>query len=161
MRCWSLLTLVLLTAAATSLAEGPKHRQLSAVPFTEVKFQDVFWTPRLQTNREKSLPHNFEWCEKTGRINNFAKAGKLMDGKFQGIYFNDSDVFKVLEGASYSLAAHPDPTMEKTVDDILAKIAAAQQPDGYLNSYYTLAEPGKRWSNLKDCLLYTSDAADE
>ena len=150
MRCSCLWTFVLLTAAATALAEGPKHRKLSAVPFTEVKFQDAFWTPRLETNREKSLPHNFQWCEKTGRISNFAKAGKLMEGKFQGIYFNDSDVFKVLEGASYSLAAHPDPAMEKTVDDILVKIAAAQQPDGYLNSYYTLAEPDKRWSNLKD-----------
>ena len=78
--------------------EEPKHKQLTAVPFTDVKFSDEFWTPRLETNREKSLPHNFEWCEKTGRINNFAKAGKLMHGKFEGIVLNDSDVFKVLEG---------------------------------------------------------------
>jgi hypothetical protein len=147
--CWCLFAIVLI-GGATASAEGPKFRKFSAVPFTEVKFQDVFWTPRLVTNREKSLPHNFEWCEKTGRISNFAKAGKLMEGKFEGIFFNDSDVFKVLEGASYSLAAHPDPAMEKTIDDILVKIAAAQQPDGYLNTYYTLAEPGKRWTNLKD-----------
>ena len=73
-----------------------------------------------------------------------------MEGKFQGLVFNDSDVYKVLEAASYSLAAHPDPALEKTVDEIIAKIAAAQQPDGYLNTYFTLAEPGKRLTNLRD-----------
>jgi DUF1680 family protein len=129
-------------------AEGPKHRKLSAVPFTEVKVQDDFWAPRLKTNREQSLPHNFKWCEETGRISNFAKAAGQMQGKFEGIYFNDSDVYKVLEGASYSLADHPDPVLEKMVDDVIAKMAAAQQKDGYLNTYYTLVEPAKRWSNL-------------
>lgn len=150
MRCCHWIAVVLCMFSSIALAEEPKHRRLSGVPFTEVKFQDAFWSPRLETNREKSLPHNFEWCEQTGRIANFAKAGKLMEGKFQGIFFNDSDVFKVLEGASYSLAAHPDPALDKIVDGVIAKIAAAQQPDGYLNTYYTLAEPGKRWSNLKD-----------
>jgi hypothetical protein len=71
-----------------------------------------------------------------------------VEGKFEGIYFNDSDVYKVLEGAAYSLADRRDPAMEKTVDEVIAKIASAQQPDGYLNTYYTLAEPGKRWTNL-------------
>ena len=91
----------------------PAHRQLKAVPFTDVKVRDEFWAPRLQTNREKSLPHNFKWCEETGRISNFAKAAGLMQGKFEGIYFNDSDVYKVLEGASYSLADHPDPALDR------------------------------------------------
>lgn len=134
-------------AALPLRADGPRHRQLQAVPFTDVKVADAFWAPRLTTNRERSLPHNFAWCEQTGRISNFAKAAGLMEGKFEGIYFNDSDLYKVLEGASYSLADHPDPAMEATVDGIIAKIAAAQQPDGYLNTYYTLAEPGKRWTN--------------
>jgi DUF1680 family protein len=134
----------------TARADGPKHRKLSAVPFTEVKVQDEFWAPRLRTNREKSLPHTFQWCEKTGRLSNFAKAAGLVKGEFQGIYFNDSDVYKVLEGASYALADQPDPALEKTVDEVIAKIAAAQQPDGYLDTYYTLKEPGKKWTNLKD-----------
>jgi DUF1680 family protein len=69
-------------------------------------------------------------------------------GKFEGIYFNDSDVYKVLEGAAYSLADQPDAALAKATEDVIAKIAAAQKPDGYLNTYYTLAEPGKRWSNL-------------
>ena len=63
----------------------------------------------------------------------------------------DSDLYKALEAASYSLATHPDPALEKQLDDIIAMLAAAQQPDGYLNSYYTVKEPGKRWTNLRDC----------
>lgn len=129
-------------------ADSPKHLRLRPVPFTEVKVQDAFWAPRLETNRTRSLPHNFKWCEQTGRISNFAKAAGLVPGKFEGIYFNDSDVYKVLEGASYSLAYRRDPGLEKTVDEVIAKIAAAQQPDGYLNTYFTLAEPDKRWTDL-------------
>jgi hypothetical protein len=139
---------LLLVSAAAVADEGPKHRLLSAVPFTDVKLDDEFWTPRIETNRTASLPHNIEWCKKTGRIDNFVKSAKH-EGKFQGLVFNDSDVYKVLEAASYSLAAHPDPALEKEVDEIIAKIAAAQQPDGYLNTYFTLAEPGKRLTNLR------------
>ncbi len=138
----------LLSIAPYAAAEAPPHRELTAVPFTAVKLDDGFWAPRITTNRDASLPHNFEWCESTGRISNFAKAGGLMDGKFEGIYFNDSDVYKVLEGAAYSLADRRDPELEKTVDEVIAKIAAAQQPNGYLNSYYTLVEPDKKWTNL-------------
>jgi DUF1680 family protein len=146
--CPALLLTVALFSQAPAQAEGPLHRQFSAVPFTEVKLQDEFWALRIQTNREKSLPHNFKWCEQTGRISNFAKAAGLVPGKFEGIYFNDSDVYKVLEGAAYSLADRRDPELEKTVDEVIAKIAAAQQKDGYLNCYYTLVEPTKRWTNL-------------
>jgi DUF1680 family protein len=142
-----LLAVIVLSVAPSARAEGPKHRQLSAVPFTAVKVRDEFWAPRIRTNREKSLPHNFKWCEQTGRFSNFAKAGGLIDGKFEGIYFNDSDVYKVLEGAAYSLADHPGPQLDKMVDDVVAKIAAAQQENGYLNSYYTLVEPDKKWTN--------------
>jgi DUF1680 family protein len=117
---------MLAVVALSHAAEQPKHRKLTAVPFSAVRVQDEFWAPRLRTNREKSLPHNFKWCAETGRISNFAKAAGQMPGKFEGIYFNDSDVYKVLEGAAYSLADHPDPALEKTVDEVIAKIAAAQ-----------------------------------
>jgi len=143
------VVMMFLSIVPPAPAQGPKHRKLSAVPFTEVKVRDKFWAPRLKTNREVSIPHNIQWCEKTGRISNFAKAGGLMEGDFEGIYFNDSDVHKVLEGAAYSLADHPDKKLEKMVDDVIAKMAAAQEPDGYLNSYYTLKEPDKKWSNLR------------
>ncbi len=143
----SLAALVALIAPRAA-AEAPPHRQLTAVPFTAVKLTGSFWAPRIATNREASLPHNFEWCESTGRIANFAKAGGLVEGKFEGIYFNDSDVYKVLEGAAYSLADRRDPELEKTVDAVIAKIAAAQQENGYLNTYFTLVEPDKKWTNL-------------
>ncbi len=147
----TLLAATLLAATLTTAvtADEPAHRQLSEVPFTQVKFQDTFWAPRLQINREKSIPHNFKWCEETGRFSNFAKAAGLQEGKFEGIYFNDSDVYKVLEGASYSLADHPDPQLERMTDEVIAKIAAAQRDNGYLNTYYTLVEPGKEWTDCK------------
>ncbi len=147
-RAFGLVASIVLVCGVCARAGEPTHRRLSAVPFTAVKFSDGFWAPRLETNRQKSLPHNFKWCEETGRIANFAKAGGLVQGKFEGIYFNDSDVYKVLEGASYSLAQHPDPALEKTIDQIIAKMAAAQREDGYLNTYFTLVEPDKRWTNL-------------
>ena len=142
---------VLATLTAPALAAEMKDlRKLKPVQFTDVKITDDFFAPRIEINRKTSIPHNLDWCEKTGRINNFAKSGKLMEGQFQGIYYDDSDLYKVLEGASYSLAQKPDPDLERRLDDIIAKIAAAQHPDGYINTYYTLKEPGRRWTNLKD-----------
>jgi len=122
---------------------------LQAVPFTDVQITDAFWAPRIETNRTRTLPHNFKWCRQTGRFSNFAKAGGKAEGGFQGIFFNDSDVYKVLEGAAYSLQAHPDPKLEKDLDQVIAWIAAAQRPNGYLNSYYTLKEPKNKWTNCR------------
>jgi len=130
-----------------SAADAP-YAKLRPVPPTQVTIRDAFWSRWLEVNRTAILPHNLEWCEKTGRISNFAKAGKLMEGKFEGIYFNDSDVYKVLEGAAHVLALQRDPSLEARIDGVIDKIAAAQQPDGYINTYYTLVEPAKRWTNL-------------
>ena len=145
----ALVVALALSHAVRLQADEPKHRELSAVPFTDVKVQDDFWAPRIETNREVSLPHNFKWCEDTGRFSNFAKAAGDVEGKFEGIYFNDSDVYKVLEGASYSLADHPDPVLDKMTDDAIAKIAAAQHENGYLNTYFTLVEPDKKWTDFR------------
>lgn len=128
--------------------ETEQPRRLAIVPFTAVHVEDNFWTPRIKTNRERSIPHNLKWCEDTGRISNFAKAAGLMEGKFEGIYFNDSDVYKVLEGVSYALAQQPDQNLDKEADRIIGLIAAAQRPDGYLNTYYTLTGLDQRWTNL-------------
>lgn len=125
------------------------YQQLKPVPFNEVNVQDGFWTPRIKSNVVSTVPHCFEWCEKTGRISNFAKAAKLMDGEFEGIYFNDSDVYKVLEGAAYSLQLYPSAELEAQVDAVIDKIAAAQQENGYINTYFTLVEPDRRWTNLR------------
>lgn len=139
---------LMLSSVVAFAADG--RTRLKPVPFTRVTIEDDFWRPRLETNRTETLPHNLALCEETGRISNFAKAGKLMDGKFEGKYYNDSDVYKVLEGAAYTLAQHRDPDLEATIDAIIDKIASAQQDDGYINSYYTLVEPDKRWTNLRD-----------
>ena len=150
-RAWITLwgTILVVCGIAQAAEAGPaSHAKLQAVPFDEVRIEDEFWQPRLETNRKVTLPHNLKWCEDTGRISNFAKAGKLMPGEFEGIYFNDSDVYKVLEGAAYTLKQHPDKALEEQVDAIIDKIAAAQQPDGYLLTYYILKEQDKRWTNL-------------
>lgn len=125
------------------------------VVFTKVHVNDVFWGPRLKTNKEVTLPANFKKSEETGRISNFAKAGKLMEGKHEGIFFNDSDVFKIVEGAAYTLATYPDPELDRYLDHLITLFAAAQEPDGYLYTARTINPEeaptvvGKeRWSNL-------------
>ncbi|MFA6239765.1 MAG: glycoside hydrolase family 127 protein [Candidatus Hydrogenedentales bacterium] len=128
---------------------------IQPVPFTDVRIQDGFWTPRQETNSTVTVPYCFKKCEETGRITNFAKAGKLMEGPFEGIFFNDSDVYKVIEGAAYTLMLAPDPKLDAYLDDLIAKITAAQEPDGYLYTSRTIdpehPQPGsgkERWSNL-------------
>lgn len=123
---------------------------LRPVPFTDVKLADDFWAPRIHTNRTVTIPHNFKMCEETGRIANFDRAAGKMPGKFEGLYFNDSDVYKVMEAASYSLATHPDRKLDVYMDELIGKLAAAQRPDGYLNSFFTLTNLNDRWTNLKD-----------
>ena len=121
-----ILTMVLVSNvinAATS--RDNSFAELQAVDFTQVKIDDGFWSPRLEANRTKTLPVCFNQCEITGRISNFAKAGGLIEGKFEGIYFNDSDVYKVLEGAAYVLAANRDEAVEKKVDEIIRQIRDA------------------------------------
>lgn len=125
--------------------------QLRAVAFTDVVIADGFWAPRMETNRKVTVAYAFKKCEETGRIDNFAKAGGLMEGKFEGIYFNDSDLYKVIEGAAYSLKIHPDPELEKYVEGVIEKIAAAQWEDGYLYTFYSLPQrqPEKRWTDVR------------
>jgi DUF1680 family protein len=141
----------MLLAAVAGVA-GAENQELKAVPFTDVVIADEFWAPRIQTNRKVTVPYCFSKCEETGRIDNFAKAGGLMEGKFEGIYFNDSDLYKVIEGAAYSLKTHPDAELAKYVDGVIDKIAAAQWEDGYLYTFYSVGgrQPEKRWTNCKD-----------
>jgi len=127
------------------------------VPFTKVRIADEFWLPRMETNRRVTIPYDFKMCEETGRIDNFAIAGRLKEGQFRGIFFDDSDVYKVIEGAAYALALRPDAQLDKYLDGLIAKIAAAQEPDGYLYTARTLMRPDKmppggkeRWSDMAD-----------
>jgi DUF1680 family protein len=138
-----------LAPGAAPAADPAKPGSLTAVPFQDVRITDAFWGPRLRTNRKTTVEANLRQCEVTGRIHNFAVAGKLKPGKFEGLRFNDSDLYKVLEGVAYTLADERDPGLEKRADAIIDLIAAAQQPDGYLNTYYTLVKPQERWKHLQ------------
>ncbi len=142
------ICLFLLVVAGPVFAQGD-FMALMPVPFTNVRMEDEFWRPRIDVNHDVTVGHCLDWCESTGRISNFAKAAGLMDGKFEGIYFNDSDVYKVLEGAAHALALRDDPVLDRRVDAVIEKIAAAQDDYGYLNTYYTLVEPNQRWTNLR------------
>ncbi len=139
----------LLALTAGSPAADPPPGNLTAVPFQDVRISDGFWSRRLRTNRTVTVEANLHQCDITGRIKNLAVAGKLETGRFQGQRYNDSDLFKVLEGVAYTLAGQRDPGLEKRADAIIDIIAAAQQPDGYLNSYYTLVKPQERWKDIR------------
>lgn len=121
---------------------------LIPVDFERVRILGGFWAPRIQTIREITAWTCIEQCESTHRIDNFRRAGGLAEGGFEGIFFNDSDVYKVLEGAAYVLMGGADSKLEAKVDEIIDAICSAQQPDGYLNTYFTLAEPTQRWTDM-------------
>ncbi len=145
-----LLACALLHGPPAVAAEQPLVK-LRPVPFKDVTIQDCFWAPRRETNRLASIPFSLQKLEEAGNLEDMRLAARGATKGFRGPVFMDSDLYKALEAASYSLATHPDPALEKQLDDIIAILAAAQQPDGYLNSYYTVKEPGKRWTNLRDC----------
>ncbi len=104
----------------------------------DVRITDNFWKPKIDLNREVTIPYVFRQCEETGRIDNFAIAGGLKKGKHTGERYNDSDVFKVIEGACYSLMETPDPALRHYVDSLVTLIAAAQEDDGYLYTTRTI-----------------------
>jgi len=117
------------------------HYPIQPVPFTDVKLTDNFWAPRIRKNASVTIPIAFGYCESTGRVKNFEIAAGLDTGKFQTIYpFDDSDVYKIIEGASYSLQTFPDPKLEAYLDTLIHKISLAQEPDGYLYTNRTIAE---------------------
>ncbi|HEU0007230.1 MAG TPA: beta-L-arabinofuranosidase domain-containing protein, partial [Terriglobia bacterium] len=136
---------------STSGQEHPKRDgdlKLTEPSLSEVRIEDNFWKPRIEVNRTRSLDHQYQECVQTGRIANFEVAAGLIKGKFQGRHYNDADVYKWIEGASYSLATHPDEKLDARLDAVISKIAAAQEKDGYLNTFIQLSYPEGRWANL-------------
>ena len=122
---------------------------MEAVNFSQVEIQDNFWKPRIHTVSTVTIPVCIDQTEvKTPRIRNFEKVAAGKGEKHEGIYFDDSDVYKALEAIAYSLKNHPDPELEKKADEWISKIAAAQLSDGYLNTYYTLEGLQDRWTNM-------------
>jgi len=133
------------TVKAPLLPAGARLREL---PLTAVEIEDAFWSPRLEVNRTRTLDHVYIELELTGCIRNFDIAGGKAQGKFGGPWWADSDVYKWIEGASYILALHPNAQLESKVDELIRKIAAAQQKDGYLDTYVLLRLPDLKWKSL-------------
>ncbi len=126
---------------------SPTKRKLTPLPLTRVTVEDSFWAPRIRVNHEQTLPHEYKQCKDTGRIDAFLLNWKPgMQPKPH--YFWDSDVAKWIEAAGYALAVRPDPELDALLDQVIEKIAGAQQEDGYLNIYFTVVEPQNRWVNL-------------
>lgn len=124
--------------AASSLSAQNKDYPIQGVPFTEVKLDDKFWLPRIKTNQTVTIPASFARCESTGRIKNFEMAA-TRSGKFCTIYpFDDTDIYKTIEGASFSLSLYPDPRLQLYMDSLIEKVAKAQEPDGYLYTARTI-----------------------
>lgn len=137
------------------MSEERHDYPIRAIPATLVSIQDDFWQPRIETAVDVTIPYNFQKCEETGRIDNFDKAAGVMPGAHEGRFYNDSDVFKVIEGGAYALQLRPDPELEAYIDGLIEKIAASQEDDGYLYTARTI-DPANvpegcgpdRWSNL-------------
>jgi DUF1680 family protein len=116
-----------------------KDYPIQPVSFTRVKVSDQFWAPRMELNQSVTIPIAIDQCYKTGRVENFKIAAKLTRGKFQSEYpFDDSDLYKIIEGASYSLQTHPDKPLEDRIDTLIHYISLAQEPDGYLYTNRTI-----------------------
>ena len=166
----ALLLSVLATAAALTISScTPKtytqpDAPIQEVPFTQVHIQDQFWSPRIETNRTVSIPSAFRECEKNGRFDNFAIAAGLKKGEHRGDFpFDDTDPYKIIEGASYSLAVKYDPQLDHYLDSVISIIAAAQEPDGYLTTCVTNRCTrlsgwwgSSRWEKINSHELYNS-----
>ncbi len=123
-------------------------RKLTPARLVDVEINDAFWTPRLDVNRDVTLPIQYGHCKRTGRLD----AMKWTEGRGRMPHiFWDSDVGKWIEAAAYSLATCPDKALERKVDRVIDVLADGQCDDGYLNSFFTRVEPDKRWTNLRDC----------
>lgn len=146
------MALICYTGGDTTLFAQTK--MINQVDFSQVRIQDDFWSPRLKKHVTNTLPVCIDQIEnKTGRIRNFENAAKN-SGKHSGIFYDDSDVYKALEGIAYSLINNPNPELEKKADEWINKMAAAQLPDGYINTFYTLTGLDKRWTNMDKHEMY-------
>lgn len=161
----------MIAAILALLAQQGSDYPIQPVSFSAVRFEGGFWGPRLETNRAVTIPYDLAKCAETGRLDNFAIAGGLKAGAHRGNRYDDSDVYKVIEGAAYALAVAPDPALEERLDLLIAWIAAAQEEDGYLYTPRTIDPahmPGgtgpERWSFLQEshelyCLGHLFEAA--
>jgi DUF1680 family protein len=157
--------LMIVPAHSQSVAPQKPDYPIKPVPFTTVHLRDVFWAPRIEINRTVSIPSAFEQCELTGRVNLFERAATILRGepltdkRPPGYPFDETDLYKVIEGASYSLSVTPDAKLDAYVDGLIAKIAAAQEPDGYIYTTRTIDPTNPhRWAGPERWVLERDDS---
>lgn len=162
MKTYKLILSVCVIATFIGCTKNSKQSNdypISAVSFTDVKFTDKFWAPRIRINQEVTIPIALHQCEITNRVDNFRKAAGLMEGYFDTEFpFDDTDIYKILEGASYSIQMFPNPALEAKMDSLIYLIQLAQEEDGYLFTPRTAGQSGKyhswvgenRWEKTPD-----------
>lgn len=151
------IAIAMLSLAACKNQPPKPDYPIQGIPFNEVKIADQFWLPKIETNRTVTIPASFAKCEEMGRMDNFLIAGGKMQGKVKGeMPFDDTDVYKIIEGAAYSLTTHPDPKLDAYVDSVIGLIKVGQEADGYLTTYKTIdttyspakwCAPAGKWVN--------------
>ena len=148
---WLLLLMIIGFVIGMSSMKPMNDYSIQPVPFTSVKVTDEFWAPRIKRNHDVTIPIAFEKSRETGRIKNFKVAGGLEDGSFCSLYpFDDSDVFKIVEGACYSIQTYPDPDLEAYIDTLVYYFGEAQEDDGYLYTNRTiLGDSAHKWAGNK------------
>jgi hypothetical protein len=145
----SALTFLFAAASFSALAQSGITK-LDPVSFSEVMITDNFWKPKLEKIATSTIPVMIYQTEvATGRIRNYEKVARNQNEKHEGIYYDDSDVYKALEAIAYSLKNHSDKTLELKAEEWIDKIAAAQEEDGYINTFYSLSGLGNRWTDMK------------
>ncbi len=132
-------------------------KKLELLPLKDIHLDDPFWNKYTRLVTKQIIPYQWETlndrvpdAEPSHCISNFQVAAGLKEGTFEGAVFQDTDVAKWLEAVAYSLSYEPDSSLEKTADEVIDLIGKAQQPDGYINTYFTILAPEHRWSNLRE-----------
>jgi uncharacterized protein len=124
------------------------YARLRPVAVRDVRITDDFWAPRLRRNTDITLPAQHAQCETTGALRNFQRAAGSVGGDFSGRYYSDSDVYKWIEAASWSLATEPSADLTDRLDAVIKLVAGAQDSDGYVNTYFSVDRTGERWTDL-------------
>lgn len=144
------LMAAVIAAVPAATATPPRDYPITPVPLDQVAITDGFWRQRLDSHFQQGIDHALDQCHKTGRLDNFAIAAGLKQGEHQGASFNDSDVYKILEGMAYSTGGPLKPEHRKFMDEFIATLGKAQREDGYLFTYYQVKnEMNNRWTNIE------------
>src|SRR5215208_649429 len=135
----ALIGITAFTSISVMAQQKNSDYPIQPVDFTHVHVHDHFWAPKMELNANVTIPYVLQKCRETGRIDNFLKAAhKMPVGRITEYPFDDTDIYKLIEGASYSLQVKKDRELDRSLDTLIAIIAEAQEPDGYLYTFRTM-----------------------